>query len=49
MWLMAAISVAPRPRANLIKNTVRGGSHTEVENRIIILEEEKKSQCRQRD
>ena len=40
---MAAIIVAPRLRANLIKNTVQGGSHTEVENRIIILKEEKKT------
>lgn len=42
MWLMAAIIAAPGLRANLIKNTVQGGSHTEVENRIIILKQEGK-------
>lgn len=31
----------PRLRASLIKNTVAGGNHTEVENRIIILKKAK--------
>lgn len=39
---------SPRLRASLIKNTVEGGSHTEVENRIIIVKKakKKKMQCR---